>query len=83
MQECRKALKSGEPQRLKRVDLYGRNLIPMEGHGPPGPPVPMPMVNWYKMLTIVSYIAMCTNFIINVCACHKCFINANKIVNRK
>ena len=37
------------PQRLNRVDLYGKNLIHMEksqnleGHGPFGPPVPMPM----------------------------------------
>ena len=42
MQERRKALKSGRPQRLNRIDLYGKNLIPMEklqyknleGHGP-------------------------------------------------
>ena len=30
MQECRKALKSEGPQRLNMVDLYGKNVIPME-----------------------------------------------------
>ena len=31
MQECRKALKSGEgAQRFNRVDIYGKNVIPME-----------------------------------------------------
>ena len=30
MQERRKALKSGGPQRLNRVDLYGKSLISME-----------------------------------------------------
>ena len=28
MQECRKALKSGGPQRLNMVDLYDKNVIP-------------------------------------------------------
>ena len=30
MQECRKALKSGGPQRLNMVDLYDKHVIPME-----------------------------------------------------
>ena len=29
-QECKKAFKSGGPQRLNRIDLYGKKLIPME-----------------------------------------------------
>ena len=29
-QECRKALRSWEAQRLNRVDMYGKNLIVME-----------------------------------------------------
>ena len=37
-------------QRLNRVDLYGKNLIPMEklsnlGVNAPLPPVPTPMIN--------------------------------------
>ena len=38
------------PQKLNKIDLYGKNLIPMKklynlgGHGPLGPPVPTPMV---------------------------------------
>ena len=41
-QERRKALKSGVPQRLNRIDLYGKNLTPTEklynlgGPWPPG-----------------------------------------------
>ena len=40
----------GGPQRLNRVDLYGKNLIPMEklsnlGANAPLPPVPTPMIN--------------------------------------
>ena len=40
----------GGPQRLNRIDLYGKNLTPMEklynlgGPWPPWPPVPMPML---------------------------------------
>ena len=30
VQDCRKALKPEGAQRLNRVDLYGKNLIPME-----------------------------------------------------
>ena len=30
MQECRKALKSEGPHRLNSIDLYGKNVIPME-----------------------------------------------------
>ena len=30
MQECRKALKSGEAQRFNMADMYGKNVIPME-----------------------------------------------------
>ena len=35
----RKHSNLGGPQRLNRIDLYGKKLIPMEiweGHGPPG-----------------------------------------------
>ena len=40
----RKHSNLGGPQRLNRIDLYGKKLIPMEilykvgGHGPRGPP---------------------------------------------
>ena len=49
-QERRKALKTGGAKSLNRIDLYGKNSIPMEklynlwGPWPPWPPpVPTPM----------------------------------------
>ena len=62
-QEYRKALESGGPQRLNRVDLYGKNLILMKnlqnlgGHGPLVPPVPTPMYDG----TIHLYVDACTH----------------------
>ena len=46
IQGCKKAFKPGGPQRLYRIDLYGKKLIPVlwrnykkwGGHGPHGPP---------------------------------------------
>ena len=65
----------GGPQRLNRIDLYGKNLIPMEklynlgGHGPLDPPVPTPMSQVYAGHKCMHVTSVCMS---QVYACHKC-----------
>ena len=62
MQEHRKALKSGGEQRLKRVDLYGKNVILMEKlnlEWPRSGPWP-PQFLYPYMCTCIHYIYVCT-----------------------